>query len=288
MRDYISKLRWPDNWVDFVDLISKTIVAAAAALIAAGVWLYKQEQEAAEKALSAKADAQKVDFDRRLRLLSESMSENADKRQNIELFLNVLPKDVNDQEWRLKTQSLSAYCVEQSKGLGAGQRPPLLAMLCDANAQRTVEFASTVTLGVTTADASNAAVYVQSPTATAQVSKLAAVEAASSGSSSDKWYAVVASIPITQPNAAAELAKSLNRELAAVTRTCDVRIYQTRISHSFAITSGGEKSEADAKARVNLIRGAGAVADAFAQPDRGWTLATGVPQPVAKKTPPCN
>lgn len=266
MLKYLSGLTKPTSWLDLADLLGKTVFALAAAIIAAGVWLYKDQQERADKTAAA------------------ATAESADKRQNIELFLNVLPKEANDPDWRIKTQSLAAYCVEQSKT--ADQRPPLLSMLCDANAKKTVEFAARETAKPTLKETEAGTTYLQSSVATAQVAKLAAVEAAAAGSPSRTWYAVVASVPLSQPNVAADLARSLNAQLAVVTNTCDVRVFRTRISNSFAITSGGEKNEADAKARVALIKGSGLVPDAFSQPDKGWVMAD-VAQPVRSLHPPC-
>jgi hypothetical protein len=284
MLKFFRSLTAPNSWLDLVDLLSKTAFAAAAALITMGVWIYKDQQDKADKQAAAAVEKEKTQFDQRLRLLSQTTTESADKRQNIELFLNVLPKDASDPDWRLKTQSLSAYCVEQSKAVST--RPPLLSMLCDANAQKTVEFTAGETAKPTTTQTDAGTTYLRSSVATAQVAKLAAVEAAVTGPPSPHWYAVVASVPLNQPNAAADLARSLNTQLAVVTGTCDVRVFKTRISNSFAITSGADKNEADAKARVALIKGSGLVPDAFAQPDKGWVMAT-VDQPTRSLRPPC-
>ncbi len=69
------------------------------------------------------------------------------------------------------------------------------------------------------------------------------------------------------------LARQLNtRLMGAGLPQGDVHVYRTRISNSFALTSGTDKSEQDARARARMLRDAG-FADAFAQPDRGWTKA---------------
>jgi len=286
VREYLKTLSGPTTWLDFVDLVSKTVVAAGAAAISVGVWLYKDQQDKADQVAAAHAEQQKTDFDRRLRLLTLATSESADKRQSIELFLNVLPKSAEDPDWRIKTQSLSAYCTEQTKDLGKDKRPPLLTMLCDANAKKTAEFAANDTAKPTPAQTSAGTSYLRSPIATAQVSKLAAIEAAGAAAPSKNWYAVVASVPINQPQVASALARSLNKQLAAATSTCDVYVFKTKISNSFAITSGPAKSEEDARRRVDVIRASGLVPDAFAQPDKGWTSAE-IPQPTRSRTPPC-
>jgi hypothetical protein len=115
--------------------------------------------------------------------------------------------------------------------------------------------------------------YVGSPVANTQNFALAASESAGPASG-DRWYAVVASVPLSQPGAVHQLAADLNQRLQkAGLPANDVHVYRTRVSNSFAITSGREKSEADAKARVRMLRQSGQVPDAFAQPNRGWAPA---------------
>lgn len=114
--------------------------------------------------------------------------------------------------------------------------------------------------------------FLNSAAAAAQNAGVAASEAARPAASG-RWFAVVGTLPQSAPGAVGALARQLNARLrgAGLPRH-DVHIYRTQISNSFALTSGTDKSEEDARSRARMLRRAG-FTDAFAQPDRGWSPA---------------
>lgn len=69
------------------------------------------------------------------------------------------------------------------------------------------------------------------------------------------------------------IARELNARPARRGMPADVRVYRTKASNSYAITSGGVETEDLANDRVRALRRFGIVPDAFAQPDRGWERA---------------
>jgi hypothetical protein len=286
MKKYLSRLTWPDNWTDFADLVSKTVVALVSAFLGAAIWWYTHQETALADARKDAEHQAEQKFDAKLKLIQEQLSQNSDDRDNITLFIQVLPKDDSDPLWEKKGQFLTTYCF--------GARPSLLMhTLCSANAEQHLRIASKsegaaskeATAAVTS---KNPAAYASAPAAGAQVSALAAVEATDlSQPSSSKWYAVIATVPIPQLEAATAVAKALNDKVGAVVGACDVHIYQTKISNNYAITSGGPKTEVDAKHRVTLIRGSGIANDAFAQPDRGWAALPKQYQPPWSKSSKC-
>jgi hypothetical protein len=299
MFEYLKQLKWPEDWKDFVDLFSKTVVAGMSTVIAVGIWWYAQHQQAlaeAQKeqaaALDKMAQKQQRDFDNNLALLRATLTENSDKRDNITLFLDVLPKDGADPLQKLKTDSLTAYCNDEMSN--ANSRPgALLSLLCKANADKVSSLAQQQRADAdqaarTAVSSGDAGAYVNSSAAATQVAGLAAVEAATDATDSKgQWFAVLASLPLTQVDEAMAVAKSLNAKIGAVVGACDIHIYETKISRSFAITSGGPKAEAAAKARARLVRQSGLVADAFAQPNRDWGLSVRARQPRWSSKAPC-
>lgn len=113
----------------------------------------------------------------------------------------------------------------------------------------------------------------RSPTSAPAVSKsagFAASEDTEAASAASPWFAVVSSVPLSQASSVPQLVASLKGRIAAAGVDGDVLAYCTRISRSIALTSGGPMDERKAQDRARLLRSRGVVADAFAQPDRGW------------------
>jgi len=87
-----------------------------------------------------------------------------------------------------------------------------------------------------------------------------------------RWFVVLATVPTSQPSAAAKLQQSIAKLVPAdLIGNRSVSVYRTRISNSFAVTLGGGMSKADATQLAASIRRVPPFDDAFAQPDRDWT-----------------
>lgn len=300
LRTYLKRLQPPDNWLDFTDLVSKTIVALCAALIAGGLWVYNDHKSAvaaAEQDYAAK--------------LQEQRAESAEGRDTIDLFLKFMP-EAQDPKATFKLNTLSSYCNDVAKAQTAADRgaapghgwnwfglvhkaaQPSKPSAPNPEAASIPVYASSVTgvlcqavadrgqtqLGASAenaADAAKAAAknnnglgYANSPAATSQNAAVAASEAAEPAGAAAKWFAVVATLPLSQAASVPQIVNSLNIKLGQGGAFADVHIYCTRISRTIALTSGKEKTPDQAKGRVRLLRNLGLVSDAFAQPNRNW------------------
>jgi hypothetical protein len=287
-RDYLNRLKWPDAWNDLADLFSKTVVAAMSAVIAAGVWVYSErekERDAEQHSIEIQNQTRQKDIEHRLSQLQISLSEDTDRRDNVNMFLGLFPKDLTDARGLLNVKALTAYCEEE---LRSRKKGPLLLFLCKQTSEFGTQIGAKSARDVirtgTTAD------YVGTSEATAQsvglaASELAVGDAANPSPQKNQWFAVLASVPLSQPVAAAALAKTLNGDIGKAVETCDVQIYETKLSKVYAITSGPAKPEQLARERVRVVKAL--IPDAFAQVDRGWTLAP-LQQPKRSLKPPCN
>jgi hypothetical protein len=263
----IANLSGPKNWNDVADLLSKTVFAAASALIAFGVWAYSDYRESLQKEL----DRQQKRHELQLTQAREGLS---DRRDVINLFLQFMPKDFSDPQISLKVDTLSSYCSETDR---LGRRSRVEGVLCENVGRFGVDYAARTRASASSAATSAARTdrgqdYLDSPAAAAQSVALAASEAAAPVET-QRWYAVIASVPLEQEQAVPAIARELQARMAGRGMPSSVRIYRTKISNSFALTSGGEKSEEDAKGRARALRRFGIVPDAFAQPDREWSEA---------------
>lgn len=260
---YFRALATPRSWNDFADLLSKTLFAAMSAIIALTIWVYSNTQERLNAALELQAQRHASE----IKAVRENLS---DRRDTINLFLQFLPQDQSDPQFQLKLQTLSSYCSEESS---AGRPNRVSNVLCESVGRLGDGFAARTQADASSAAAAasrgNPASYVNSSVANAQLVALAASESGVPATAGH-WFAVVASIPLEQRDAVPAIARSLNERLRAGGMPADVQVFRTQISRSFAITSGPEKTEALARARVRALRQAGLVPDAFAQPDRGW------------------
>lgn len=188
------------------------------------------------------------------------------------LLLSHVPASERD---RLSLLWAISYCKGLTEfGVSGGANGSLCAADAQLGIQEHSRTAPAATQAATDAVRSNSPKsYLISPTAASQNLGFAAAECAQPAGSSAPWYAVVGTLPQSAPDAVHGLATRLNaRLLGAGIPPTDVHVYRTQISKSFALTSGEGKSEADARARVRMLRQAG-FSDAFAQVDRGWTKA---------------
>ncbi len=307
LRAYLRRLTPPDNWLDFTDLLSKTVVAMAAATIAVGLWMYNEH----------KADLAAQQQDRTAQL-QEQRDQSAEGRDTIDMFLKFIP-DAEDPKADIKLSTLSSYCTDVGKPRlasheatandtgwavfmfwkSAPEGGTLPQRKADPHAKIKAEpvYASAVTgvlckaisdrgqaqLGASqdkaavaaaaAAQSNNGLGYANSDAATSQNAGVAASEASEPAGVAANWYAVVASVPLAQAASVPQLVASLNIKLKQGGAFNDIHVYCTRISRSIALTSGREKSEAQAKGRARLLRNLGLINDAFAQPDRNWVQA---------------
>ncbi len=248
MFGYLRRLKLPANLNDFVDLLSKTIFAAAAGIVAVVVWVYSERQESIENSLD------------RLR------NELSDDREEITLFVEVMPKDESDTQFELKIAALSARCTRLNPS-------ELMLVLCENVAQANTARAARAG-GAAIAEArANPDGYSQSDQAEEHNRAVAATEASPSVLPGREWFAVVASVPLSQPDAVPALASSLSRRLMDAGLP-PLGIYETKLSKSFALTAGGPQTEEAAKELARRVRQAGIARDAFPQPNKSWTVST--------------
>jgi hypothetical protein len=264
LRIYITSLSGPKNWNDFADLLSKTVVAAASAIVATGIWLYSDYQERLDRKLAQQEERHVAE----LKSAREGLS---DRRDVISLFLQFMPRDDSDPQLDLKLQALSSYCSEDTR---VNQSNRVVAVLCESVGRLGISYAArtsgaAATAATAAAQTNNAEAYLSSKAAGAQIVALAASESAEPRSSG-KWFAVIASVPLSETAAVPRVARALNERLRRGGMPADVHIFRTVVSQSYALTSGGGKTEADAKARVRALRRTSLIPDAFAQPDRDW------------------
>jgi len=264
---YLKSLRMPSEAKDFVDLFSKTIVAAASAIVALGFYVYNDSQQELrdEKERNRALVLQKnaaikdaVETDRKF---------NSDNRDTIALFLSYMPRDFSDPQFGVKVHVLSAYCNGKLNN-------DVIKPLCEELSAKGQAYAAANQAGAEVAAASaaregDASAYFNSSAGKAQSVALAARESSGPVPLNDQWFCVVASIPKAQQDAVGEIAKGMARQLAGQGNS-EIGIYLTKISKSYAITVGGPVPEAEAKACAANLRSSGAIADAFAQIDREW------------------
>lgn len=113
--------------------------------------------------------------------------------------------------------------------------------------------------------------YLKTPQAAAQNDVVAAA-APVAVVPDQQWFVVLATVPTSQPTAAANLQKRIAQLVpAALLGDRTVSVYRTRISNSFAVTLGGGMSKPDATQLAASIRRVPPFDDAFAQPDRDWS-----------------
>ncbi|WP_298089950.1 hypothetical protein [uncultured Sphingomonas sp.] len=261
----------PKTWVEWADFFSKTLIAIAGLLVSVATLVLTQAEKARAASEQRRADAQKVLIDQRNAGLAEQAEKRAreiSNRDKIEFYLRQLPPELRAQ---LSLRVAINYCND-----------PTDAALRNAGLCRNVSTFGDARLAATASTAAQTAqaavtqqdpkAFLNSPAAAAQNAGVAAAEAARPAASG-RWFAVVGTLPQSAPGAVGALARQLNARLAGAGLPAnDVHVYRTRISNSFALTSGTDKSEENARARARMLRRAG-FSDAFAQPDRGWTRA---------------
>jgi hypothetical protein len=257
----------PQTWVDWADFLSKTVIAVAALVVTVGVAVVthgEEQRSAAQKALAdsqANAVAQKAN----------SRAEEANSREASDFILKYIPEGERD---RMQLQLAVRYCNDRDL---AGTKSAANVDLCRGVSELGTKRLEAI--APSAAAAANSAVTHQDPkaflnsrSAATQNAGLAASEAGVP-SQLNRWFAVVGTLPQSSSDAVHSLAEQLNsRLLGAGLPKNDVHVYRTQISKSFALTSGLDKTEAEARARARMLREAG-FADAFAQPDRGWVKA---------------
>jgi hypothetical protein len=251
---YLVRLKRPRDWNSFVDLVSKTVVAAAGAAIAWGLAAHARHDEQVE-------------------------AQRAHRREVVDMFLTFMPTDMNDPYFDTKISTLSAYCNAESaaqveEGRVALLEDDVLRILCERVAQageqyrRHHEAAAAEALEKT--QQGDAALYVKSAAAVSQGVALAACEAAEPPPAQSPWHTVIASIPKGQPAAVQRVARALAPRLQQAGLPGDVQVYLTRLSDSYALTLGQASTREEAMSRAKRARASGVVRDAFAQPDRAW------------------
>lgn len=271
----------PETWVDWADFFSKTVIAVAGVAISATTLvLGTAEKRRADAAKQTEIAAARTQETQRRAIEQKADQERAarDKREqgrdDTAQLLDHLPADMRE---RLGIKIVVDYCNGAPPArTGVGMDVSLCRSLATLGDQRLVQ---TATVATQTAQAAVAQrdpkAFLNSRAAVAQNTGMAAAEAVRPAASG-RWFAVVGTLPQTSPDAVRSLAAQLNaRLLGAGLPNNDVHVYRTQISKSFALTSGVDKSEADARARARMLRNAG-FADAFAQPDRGWERADGL------------
>ncbi|MBB3695265.1 hypothetical protein [Sphingomonas sp. BK580] len=257
----------PKTWVEWADFFSKTLIAAAGLFVSIATLVFAQaERNRAhkEKLLTDRLNAESA---RR----NEARTEDSTRRDKTLFILDKLPADLRE---RLSLQTAIDYCNDPSEaGLKTGANAALCHSVNSLGEQRLMTIAATTTTSARIAvTQENPKAFLNSPAVAAQNAGVAAAEAGKPAASG-RWFAVVGTLPQSAPQAVGALAEQLNtRLMGAGLPDSDVHVYRTRISKSFALTSGTDKSEEDARARASMLRRAG-FSDAFAQPDRGWVRA---------------
>lgn len=202
-----------------------------------------------------------------------SSIDKANRRHEIYTFLSAMPTEASTAEQIQKASFLTQVCHSYLQDLDDSNVVGLCNAIPRANGA-TIQQVNQQTAPVAQqlADGGEATAYLDSPQATAQNNLVAATEPVASGAQ-DRWFAVIGTVPASQPAAARALAAQLAKLLPAdVIGDRTVQIFKTKISNSFAITVGGAigKGEA-AHLAANLRQSSSMFNDAFAQPDRAWT-----------------
>jgi hypothetical protein len=264
----------PKTWVEWADFFSKTVIALAGLAFSGATLILTQAEKSRARAEQHQADAGRRLADKQtadLALRNEGRQQAASDRERKNDWLKMLPDDLQGEA---KIGIALENCndpaaIELRTGINA-ETCQRLARLGD---QRLAATASPATASARTAVLQrDPKAFLNSATAAAQNAGVAAAEAARPAASG-RWFAVVGTLPRSAPGAVHDLAAQLNaRLLGAGLPDGDVHVYRTRISNSFALTSGADKTEAEARARAKMLRRAG-FSDAFAQPDREWSKA---------------
>jgi hypothetical protein len=251
---YLKGLKRPGDWNAFVDLVSKTIVAAAGTAIAWGLAAHARHDEQLE-------------------------AQRADRREVVDLFLTFMPTDMNDPQFDTKISTLSAYCnAEAAEQVEDGHvallEDDVLRLLCERVGQAGEAYRhrseAAAAEAIEKTEQGDAALYLKSAAATSQSVALAASEASEPPAAASRWHTVLASIPKAQCDAVPRLAAALGTRLATAGLPGNVQAYLTKISDTCALTLGGATTREDANQRARQVRATGIVSDAFAQPDRAW------------------
>lgn len=260
---YLRALAWPKDVTGFIDLLSKTVVAATIAIV--GV-VYSHYQELEERR-SAAAEA--------------ARGQLSDQRDAIGLFLTAMPQDTQDTRAGQKLKFLSAYC-DAAKAPVPGQATSTSGVtkaLCDEVSNFGQSFAgqkqaAATAQAVTAIQSQDTSAYLASSAAADLNAAVAASEAGAPVDSSN-WYAVIASVPLTRPELVAPLARSLDAQLRAAGQAPgQVKVYETAVSRQFALTLGALTTQKEAKQRVSFLRRAKISPDAYVSPDRQWKPST--------------
>ncbi len=264
----------PQTWTEWADFWSKTLIATAGMLVSvAALVLTHGERTRAEKALQ-----RTIDHDAELARITDARNAATIRRAKAQFILEQLPPDLRT---RLNLTTAIDYCDDPAD---TDFRTGANARLCRGVSQlgqlRLAKIAAeTEQVASTALSQQDPKVYLNSPVAAAQNAGVAAAETGTPPVS-DRWFAVVGTLPQTAPDAVGALARQLNQWLQrAGLPPNDVHVYRTRISNSFALTSGTDKSKNDAQNRAQMLRRAG-FTDAFAQPDRGWIKADDLRKPL--------
>jgi hypothetical protein len=271
---YLRRLGRPRSWNDLADFLSKTVFALAAAAIAVVTGCYNQARLENDRRLE-KAEAALIRQEERNGQEQAALREQlSNRRDEITLFLSFMPRDDRDPQWDLKVSVLSSYCSEDGKEAATRGAVKVLCNEVGKLGDRLAASSKAAAAAVASraAASGDSRQYMSSEAGARQNLALAASEAAAPATT-EEWFAVVATVPIGQEEAVRALTADLNARLQrAGLPPRDVHVYRTRISNSYALTSGKAKTERLARERARMLRQAGAVPDAFPQPNRGWEL----------------
>lgn len=251
----------PKTWIEWADFFSKSVIAVAALAVTIGTTILTQFEQRRANAAKELYDTQKLDIE----LDNASRSRQSSDQATTEFILKYVPQGNREQ---LQLKVALAYCKNP---LISSNNADLCKGVSEVGLANLAQSAKSVKNAASSAAQRSAPeAYFNSRVAAQQNANVAAAEVARP-SSSGRWFAVVGTLPLSAtPDSLRELAEQLNTRLeTAGLPANDVHIYRTKISKSFAFTSGIDKSEADAQARARMLRRAG-FTDAFAQPDRGW------------------
>lgn len=238
----------PKTWLEWADFFSKSLLGLAAFAVTASAtfatYQFSQNKDAREQ-------------------------EERDRAAFDDLLSLVPP----DQQSSLKGKRASLYC---SGSATTHARSVAVSDLCTwvASLGKQVLERGEGSRATTIKDAAPKGVtaVLNSTAVSSQNTGVAAAEAAQPAAEAALWFAVVGTVPeTTDPAAVKLLVEQLNQRLVkAGLPADDAHVYRTKISRSFALTSGQGKTAQDARARVAMLQKAG-FTDAFAQRDRDWT-----------------
>ena len=255
-RTYLTSLTWPDSVADAVDLVSKTVIALAIALVG---WAYQDAQQRAV----AKADVVRRQEDRNRRELELDRQAREDARATYGFFVTGMPESFETEGGVARLRLMTAFCNESGKA-----RAPLAEKACST--LPTVPITAAQRLTAAAEARRDPAAFAKSDIAMKGNVAAQAREAVEAPAEGARWFAVAGTVPVEDPAAARSLAAALSTRLKAAGVVAPIAIYRTKLSRSFAITVGGPLDPSVAKAIANRVRSSGVVSDAFAQPDRDW------------------